>query len=108
MKKVIVLIALCLFALVACETGRYVTPTFNKEGETLSVKVVKLRTEDFKKKVVKYQQGMSGQAIYYLNDSENTCTIYVANDLKSNKVDGVYTTIVGHELMHCLYGDYHK
>ena len=36
-----------------------------------------------------------------------TCEIYLPNDLRPREVDDDGTLTLGHELLHCMYGDYH-
>jgi hypothetical protein len=37
-----------------------------------------------------------------------TCEIYVPSDKRPSKVDDEGTLILGHELLHCMLGDYHR
>jgi len=37
-----------------------------------------------------------------------TCEIYLPNDQRPLKVDDVGTMTLGHELLHCMLGDYHR
>jgi hypothetical protein len=37
-----------------------------------------------------------------------TCEIYVPNDQRPSEVDDAGTLILGHELLHCLLGNYHR
>ena len=49
--------------------------------------------------------GLNGEATYSLGD--NICDI----SLKTGgimEVDGSFAKTLGHEMMHCLYGNYHK
>lgn len=42
-----------------------------------------------------------GMAVWYLNDPEHECTLYLPRSITKESV-------YGHELMHCIYGSYHK
>jgi hypothetical protein len=37
-----------------------------------------------------------------------TCEIYLPNDKRPREVDDEATLILGHELLHCMRGDYHR
>jgi hypothetical protein len=37
-----------------------------------------------------------------------TCEIYLPNDKRPRKVDDEATLSLGHELLHCMIGDYHR
>ncbi len=37
-----------------------------------------------------------------------TCEIYLPNDQRPLKVDDVGTMTLGHELLHCMLGNYHR
>jgi hypothetical protein len=37
-----------------------------------------------------------------------TCEIYLPNDQKPREVDDEGTLTLGHELLHCMRGDYHR
>jgi hypothetical protein len=37
-----------------------------------------------------------------------TCEIYLPNDQRPREVDDVGTLTLGHELLHCMLGDYHR
>ncbi len=37
-----------------------------------------------------------------------TCEIYLSNDLRPHYVDDEGTLTLGHELLHCMLGDYHR
>src|SRR5262245_28868451 len=37
-----------------------------------------------------------------------TCEIYLPNAQRPKEVDGDATLILGHELLHCMLGDYHR
>ena len=37
-----------------------------------------------------------------------TCEIYLPNDDRPDKVDDGGTLTLGHELLHCMLGDYHR
>jgi hypothetical protein len=37
-----------------------------------------------------------------------TCEIYLPNDKRPREVDDEGTLVLGHELLHCMRGDYHR
>ena len=37
-----------------------------------------------------------------------TCVIYLTNDQRPREVDDEATLSLGHELLHCMLGDYHR
>ena len=37
-----------------------------------------------------------------------TCEVYLPNEQRPDKVDDVGTLTLGHELLHCMLGDYHR
>jgi hypothetical protein len=37
-----------------------------------------------------------------------TCEIYLPNEKRPTKVDDEATLILGHELLHCMFGDNHR
>jgi hypothetical protein len=37
-----------------------------------------------------------------------TCQIYLPDDERPHEVDDEGTLSLGHELLHCMYGDYHR
>jgi hypothetical protein len=37
-----------------------------------------------------------------------TCEIYLSNEERPHEVDDAATTSLGHELLHCMLGDYHR
>lgn len=75
-------------------------PTQNKEGESLTI-TIKI-SDDLSKDAWEWEQGLTGQALY--SKGNNTCEVVVASQLPLKKRQEV----LGHEIMHCLYGDYHK
>ena len=78
---------------------------FNREGEPLTVTVTVYKGERaFLKAAKKPAPGLNGEATYSPND--NRCDVIIKST-GTNLVDGVFTQSIGHEVMHCLYGDYH-
>ena len=37
-----------------------------------------------------------------------TCEVYLPNEQRPDEVDDVGTLTLGHELLHCMLGDYHR
>lgn len=91
-------IVLSLSLLSACTDP--VDKEFNREGEQLSITTT--FSENMKRDVWKYEEGIMGQALYSPND--NVCNIIISDKLSTSEQQRT----LGHEVMHCLYGDYHK
>lgn len=97
MYKYLVL-TLSLTVISACTDS--IDKEFNREGEQLSITTT--FSENMKRDVWKYEDGIMGQALYSPND--NVCEIIISSKLSK----GEQQKTLGHEVMHCLYGDYHK
>lgn len=102
MKK---LILVAVLALTGCNTT-YINKEFDKEGEWLKVKVNRTESTSFSRKEGFQRKGKAGEATYYLNDPTNECKLNIMSKGKIS-LDDKYALTLGHELMHCLYGDYH-
>ena len=68
-----------------------------KYGATIDVRDVRQR----------YRHGLS---ILKTNRETGgrTCEIYLPNELRPGKVDDDGTLTLGHELLHCMLGNYHR
>lgn len=100
MKKILsALLLVSLVNLLSC-TDQKVNKEFNREGEELSV-TVKV-SDDIEADAFKYHNNLMGQALYSPDD--NLCDIVVDSKLSISEQQKT----LGHELMHCLYGNYHK
>ena len=101
--------ALCLCFILsllpACSGSKGIEKQFNREGQQICLTVNSVKPSKFKLKVRSYHKDKVGEVIYSLDD--NFCDILIKNQ-RTIKVDGKYALTLGHELMHCLYGDYHK
>lgn len=51
------------------------------------------------------RNGLKGEVLYFRGN--NRCDILIKKT-RLLRVDDEATLTLGHELMHCLYGDYHK
>lgn len=104
MKNLCAILFLCLIAS-GCAGNPVIKKEFDREGEVLNVTIKTYQGERrFKNAVRNYTRGKSGEAVYSPDD--NVCEISLVRDLNI-KVDEDFTSALGHELMHCLYGDYH-
>ena len=102
MNKLIIAATLIL---TGCNTT-YIEKEFDREGQWLKVKVERTEAAVFSRKEGTRRKGKAGEAIYYLNDPHNECELTIMS--KGEIVlDNKYALTLGHELMHCLYGDYH-
>lgn len=105
----IILLSLLVFGCKSTTHKGYETE-FNRDNQNLDVVVKEFDSElDMRKELEEIKQEGSkkihkGLAVYYLNSNE--CTIYI---VKPNRFNGRgdYAQTLGHELMHCIYGDYH-
>lgn len=96
--------AALIFLLTACNNGNPVEKEFDKEGQTLKVTVVFVNSErEMSRHAFDYMKGVRGQALYSKEDNECKIVTY-----EPRYIDKDPTMTLGHELMHCLYGDYHK
>ena len=88
----------------ACSGSKGITKQFNREGQQICVTLNTEIPSKFKLKSRLYHENKVGEAIYSLDDT--FCDLLIKKQGKI-KLDGEYTLNVGHEFMHCLYGDYH-
>jgi len=92
------LILIPLILISAC--SEQIDKEFNREGERLSVTVE--LSGNMKRDAFEYHDNLMGQALYSPDD--NLCDIVVDSKLSISEQQKT----LGHELMHCLYGNYHK
>lgn len=100
----VALIVLLLIFNSGCEKKKdllKIPPTKNTQHLELTITTVNSVTE-MRMKVWRYEEGIQGQTLYSPNDNKCEIIIY-----KPKRVDDEATLTLGHELMHCLYGDYH-
>ena len=98
------LLIFIFFTSFGCGDKNTINQDFNREGKTLSVKIITASSvKEMKAKAWSYEEGIQGQALYSPNDNKCEIVIY-----KPQRVDDEATLTLGHELMHCLYGNYHK
>lgn len=99
----ILILLLSLLTISGCDNTAPINKQFDREGEWLKVKVVFVKNEkEMKTFSWKYEKGLQGQTLYSPNDL--TCEIVV---YEIYYVDKDPTKTIGHELIHCLYGNYH-
>ena len=96
-----ILIAVSL--LTGC-SSTYVVKEFNKEGMPLIITINTHTKNNFIKEVREYTKVKVGEVVYSKGDS--ICDITVKS-INKPKVDKDLTLTIGHEIMHCLYGNYH-
>lgn len=103
-----------------CEQGEHMEPTFDRTGSVVNVTV---EIHDTVRQVQdRYRQvhnlprshdltGLQGFAVWYEwpsgepENTEYTCDIHV---VQPRRVDDNNTLTLGHELLHCIYGSYHR
>lgn len=106
MHKLVVILTLMFLTACASKTSYLpVTEEFNKAGKTLQVTVNNYTsTRELNKHTLNPSKGLKGQAIYAKEDL--ICDINIVRP-KNINLDDNYALTLGHELMHCLYGNYH-
>lgn len=89
----------------SCDSERpLVKKDFDNTGKTLTLTVTTYNSLDkLNLNVRKPAQGLKGQA--YLLDDVCDIKVYEPRTLRE---DDEFALTLGHELMHCLYGNYHK
>ena len=98
---------LSLFFITGCNmtSNLSVLPEFNKSSEQLQVTVHNYDSRHkLNKNVPNSSKGLNGQAVYAVDDL--ICDIHIYKPSKIT-LDDNYALTLGHELMHCLYGNYH-
>lgn len=102
MTKVLVPLVLCL-SLMGCASQRLIGEVDNV-GRYLSVEVVFYDSEEeLYSELWVRKPGVLGQTVLY--PEELSCRIKALRPLQTNDSR---TLVLGHELMHCLYGNYHR
>lgn len=101
----LILITICII-ISGCEgRGKSIVKSLDREGEEIQVTVKFLNPPKFLQSAKDGRMGLNGEVTYYRED--NKCSILVKKRGKM-RTDDKHTLTLGHELMHCLYGDYHK
>ena len=108
------------FLLGSCEQGEQVEPTFDRSGLIVETKVkVHDRLRDMHNAYKDVHNlpnshdltGLQGFAVWYEfpngkpSDELYTCEIHI---VRPSRVDDNNTLTLGHEMLHCIYGSYHK
>lgn len=94
------LLITCTTLIISGCKGQVIDKEFNREGEKLTVTVI--YSNKIEEVAWKYEKGLMGQALYSPND--NICDIIINSKISKSEQQKT----LGHEVMHCLYGDYHK
>lgn len=104
----------------SCENGERVEPTFDRSGTVVETRVnVHDRLRDMHNayrdvhdlSISHDLTGLQGFAVWYEfpngkpNNESYTCEIHI---VRPTRVDDSYTLTLGHEMLHCIYGSYHK
>ena len=100
----LVIIFVIVTTLAGCnDPSNSIDRTFNRDGQEIRLTATPVKTNyDMKSKVWKFKEGMQGQALYPPSDNKGEIVID-----EPKGIDDEATLTLGHELMHCLYGDYH-
>lgn len=98
-------VIVCLLMFLSACFSTPIHRELNREGQplTVTIKVYK-GTRAFLNAAKNPAPGLNGEATYSPND--NRCDIIIKST-GTNVVDGIFTKSIGHEVMHCLYGNYH-
>lgn len=92
----------------SCTPSNHINEDFNREGLVLQVTVDTYPSlQSLQDNTNRPILGLKGQATYYLNDPDRACHIKLYKP-PTIKEDDEFSLTLGHELMHCLYGNYHK
>lgn len=103
MKRLAILVT-ALF-LISCSVEKEIEPTLNREGEIITLTIETFKDEEsLNESVINPARGLQGQATYYLTSNE--CSVKLIKP-RTIHVDDEYALTLGHEIMHCIYGDYH-
>lgn len=115
------LFVITALSLKGCEHGEPVVPTIDRTGKIVAITVETHNTlRDVQNKYREVHDlprshdlsGLQGFSIWYEwrggkepENVEYTCDIHIA---KPGRVDDNHTLTLGHEMLHCIYGSYHK
>ena len=96
-----------VFGITGCSIQpKLIKEDFIKTNISLNVNIYENRKAmrlDINKRFPTVERNIEGLAIWFLNDKDNTCNIFVT----SPKNDFDINTW-GHELAHCVYGSWHQ
>lgn len=104
-----ILIVLGMLLLWVSSNSERIIKTFDRTGEEIVLTVHVYNTQVELVNAINIRVGYEvdpdhlGLAIYSPDD--NICEIFA---LEPKKVDGEKTRTLGHELLHCIYGEVHK
>lgn len=105
-----IVLAICVAALLLFffTKGERVEPDMNREGLEISVIPNAYDSQgelykDLKSKGFKVGKGLVGFAVW--SPEDRVCDIYY---VRPSKVDDDNMLTMGHELAHCIYGEFHK
>lgn len=101
----IIYVLFIVTSLSACSGSEGITKQLDREGQKICLTVDIEIPSKFKMKVRSYHKNKVGEAVYSPDDM--FCNILIKNQ-GTIKVDDIHTLTLGHELMHCLYGNYHN
>lgn len=90
--------------LAGCDTGAADGYTFGKEtflNTDLKVKVVLVESQSELRRIGPKVEGL--MAFSKINPEAKTCTIYMVDSRKDYQPEWI-----GHELAHCVYGEWHQ
>jgi hypothetical protein len=107
MIKYVLGFAIAAFLIVACgERKPNIVKQLDREGKPTIVTVHFYENErELKQAMQRYNppEGLQGMAIW--SESDAVCTIHT---LAVKRVDDEATRTLGHEMLHCIYGSFHK
>ena len=81
------------------------TGDLNRVGEQMDITVISHKTtQDLNRSIPNPSEGLRGQAVYSKGDLK--CEIHISEE-GAPRLSNAYYKLLGHEMAHCLYGDYH-
>ena len=102
----LLLIVGLIFLFTKAEYGSSIKPEFDRTDTPLLIKLHIYENRAQLMRAVEETSRIRGQAVWYENpENPNECEIHV---MRPRIVDGDVTLTWGHELIHCVYGNYHE
>ena len=110
MTKLIFLITILLSIIAGCNPAPNIDKSFDRSGQVMEI-VVHTHTSQkvmydalYLRTGINYKEsGLQGLAIW--SNSDNLCEVYI---VEPKRINDINSNTLGHEMLHCLYGTYHK
>jgi hypothetical protein len=104
---VILLLSAILF--LGCDQRKPIQPEWDRTGKELRITINTYQSLSAMQQVVgdrvgsEQPQGLQGFAI--MSPDDNVCEVFI---VQPDRIDDKHTLTLGHEVLHCLYGRYHR